>query len=368
MVKRSLFLSPFIMIWLATGGTLANAAFEQPLVAPSGYAHSAYAEPPRVFNCSKGPTPFTSELLFSSRYEGDDGGTRSQVNKVAEQRYLEAIKDIRALETFARQMGDAFSNRDALGARRCYFATLEDWANQHALLHESVNHVGEAMRKWALASIASNYLKMKSSSEDLPEFELAQEKTIENWLVQLSDEVQEFYSDRPYKQVNNHDYWAGFSVMLVSIIVNDEQAFQWSLKKFQEGLDHIDAEGYLVNEMKRGALALKYQNFAIQPLVMMAALAKANDSLNSAQMERLSKAIDALAIGIEAPQVFSSKTGFPQNTESLRKGYSLAWVPVWQSIHGEADLSSLDLIVEGSYASTRMGGDMDRLFRPPTDE
>lgn len=354
--------SKLILIFALVMGC-ANATYPQTLKAPLGfYQRVDVKKDSQNYECREAPLPFTEELVLKSKYTGDHSGSRSKINKAAYKSYKTAVKNTRALETIAHNYSKDFIRGYAQQSRDCFYKVLEQWADADALLHEDSNQVGQAVRKWTNASIAAVYLLMKTADANLPPADKKQTDKIEGWMRKMASQIVKFYTDREPRKINNHDYWAGYSVVVTSVILQDKSLFDWSMTKFQEGLDRVRPTGFMEHEIKRGRLALKYQNYAIQPMVMLAAYAQANKTITQKQIDQLEKAIATLVAGIEDPQVFGKVVGVEQETDGLMKGWSLAWVPVWNACFDSRIAEPLNSQVKGPYKSKRLGGDMTWLF------
>jgi hypothetical protein len=60
--------------------------------------------------------------------------------------------------------------------------------------------------------------------------------------------------------------------MAASVALNRQDLFNWSVKEYRIAAGQIEADGTLPNERKRRERAAAYHNYALQPLVMIAAL------------------------------------------------------------------------------------------------
>ena len=341
----------------------ATAVFFPP-VAPPGYYQPIAPIKPNIahYNCLPGPVPFTTALQFSSKYEGSRPA-RDQLNVAAQKSYEDAKANISRLEKESVKIAqDYVTGKVNSRARDCLLARLTLWAEKDALLSTNSNHTGKSVRKWALASVASAYLTIKSP-RNAPGIEARQQELIDQWLSKIAYQVRSDWSNRPVEKRNNHDYWAAWSVMVTSALVNDPDLFKWARRGLANGLAQINDQGYLSNEMKRKTRALTYHNFALQPLAMLAVFAEHSDSkLTNAERVALSKLVTATVNGINEPRVFKQLTGSVQNQQGLRTSYALAWMEPYAAYFGEYDLLLPYLQQFRPMKSTRMGGDMTRLF------
>jgi hypothetical protein len=110
--------------------------------------------------------------------------------------------------------------------------------------------------------------------------------------------------------------------MADAVALNRKDLFDWSVAMYRTAARQIDADGYLPNELRRQSRALEYHNFALEPLVMIAAFAKANglDLLpeNNGALQRLAT---RTLQGFDDPQVFAARAGEKQVWEDWRSAW-----------------------------------------------
>jgi len=333
----------------------------QPLLAPPGYYQTVEVDKNKTYACPSAPKPFTDSLEFNSKYEGSDSA-RATLNEASDKAYRDAVENIRQLEKVSAEIARDYVRGAGIGARECLLDLLDTWAKADALLADDVNHVGEAVRKWALASTGSAYLQIMQLRSGLPPADDAKRVRIENWFSQLTQPIMDYYSDRPIRKVNNHDYWAAWSVMVTAVNLQDCDLYAWSMKKFTEGIGQIDGQGYLPNELRRKSRALNYQNYALQPLVMLASFAKANGETLNAETDSLARLVNAVLQGIHDPGIYAVMTGEEQIMDGVISGWSLAWVQPWTYYCAEQPQALLSTVPVEHFSSTRLGGDLERLF------
>ena len=350
----------------------AKPAMDAPRAPPGYYLPVTPTKPAKPIGPASGShhcqpllPPFTDDLQFSSKYEGSDSA-RDQFNAEANQRYKNATATVVAFEkssvTLARHY---LSGKAGPQARYCLLNLLAHWSAAEALLSTQTNHTGNSVRKWTLASVGSAYLLVKLPSNS-PAINPQQQQLIEQWLSQLANQVRLDWSDRPVNKRNNHDYWAAWAVMVASVAVGDSDLFEWALQGLDNGLAQINADGYLPNELKRNTRALNYHNYSLPPLVMLAVFAEANGrSLSAQQRTALLKLVTVTIKGIDDPSNFEMITGSAQMTQSLVSPYSLAWMEPYARYFGSLPEFKRLFDQVRPMVSTRMGGDMTRLFASP---
>lgn len=351
---------------------ITNFSFSLVLLSFATQSHSAINAPEGYFQpvsigamtsktCDSPPPPFTGDLIFPSKYEGSDKA-RSTLNHESTKRYTELTADINKLETTVIRMADDYlSGRSDITQRNCLLSWLRTWAEQDALLSTNTNQTGVAVRKWTLAALSSAYLKVKAAS-DTPDTEPVQ--TIEKWLAALAEQVIRDYNDKSFEKMNNHDYWAGWSVMVTSAALNRQDLFDWANSRLQLGLAQVDEDGFLPNELKRKTRALSYHNFSLQPLVMLAVFSEANDApLTIQQRAALNRLMSQVVVGIKNPSVFQQKATSEQDLKGLDTNYTLAWMEPYASYFGQEALFTPYFETLRPMKSTRLGGNLTRIFK-----
>ena len=353
----SMVLSSALLVPAAQG----NQCLEQGLVAPMGYHQITETRSNGNYQCER-VLPHTGSMNFTSKYSGSDGA-RNELNDDAYQEYLEASKNIRNFEKIVIAGADDFQvDGDGSHARDCVMDNLDEWATANALLSDDINHVGQAVRKWALAAASNAYLRVQKSSVKLA-LDQEQSQRIEAWFRKLSQGVQDYYSDREPRKVNNHDYWAAWAVMSSAVATQECGDWSWALGKFDEAMGQITAEGYLPKELSREDRALEYLNYAIQPLTMMAVFAEANgNSLYERYRSRFLALASNVVAGLENPQEIASLTGHSQLTGGLYTPWGIAWMRPWSAAWEEVPGMATFLEEYGPAKNTRLGGDLAFLY------
>ena len=189
------------------------------------------------------------------------------------------------------------------------------------------NHTGKSMRKWALGSMASAYVRLKFS-ESQPLAKHPQEaQQIEAWFNKLADQVVSDWDNLPLEKTNNHSYWAAWSVMATSIATNRRDLFDWAVKEYKVGVNQVDDQGFLPNELKRQQRALSYHNYALPPLSMIASFALVNGvDLRQENNSALKRLGDKVLAGVKDPDIFEQKNGKEQDMKDLKEDMKFAWL------------------------------------------
>lgn len=347
-------------------GLLPLTAGATDLVPPGGYYLPATVKKGDAETCPVVAKPYVGDLMIPSKYEGS-GPARDQLNEDANARYQAQADQIRVLEKMVNKQVAAWLRLGREGHLDCALEWLGQWAAAEALLSREYTHTGKSMRKWALGSISSAYLRLKFSRSQPLVGREAQTRPIEAWIGRLGEQVVADWRDQPLDRLNNHQYWAAWAVMAASVVVDRRDLFDWSVAQLRIGISQVDAEGYLPNELRRETRALAYHNYSMGPLLMMMAFAQANGvdlrGENNQAIQRLATRVEQ---GIEDPERFEEKTGFKQELEDLQEDGKFAWLEPYCALYRCAASTDAWRRSIEPLKTYRLGGDITQLFATPT--
>jgi poly(beta-D-mannuronate) lyase len=335
------------------------------LVPPPGY-YAEVAHKGKAPSCPLPPPPFTGTLNFPSKYEGS-GKSRDTLNEESDLRYKMLAKPMSDLEKGAAKLVDQYMDTGSPEALQCVLSWYGSWADARALLAPSVGYTGKAVRKWTLASLSGAWLRLQfSKSQPLSAYP-EQTQKIEAWLGQVADVVvTEWNLNSQGQKINNHFYWAGWAVMATSVVVDRRDLFDWSTKIYDNFASAATADGFLPNELARKTRAFGYHNFAIAPVTMMAAFAKANGvDLASRGGGALQRVAERTEQGADNPQIFQVKTGSQQVLEGFDgddQRSKLAWLEPYCWTVGCSGPMAQKLASLRPMKYTRLGGDVTAVF------
>ncbi|EJO94262.1 poly(beta-D-mannuronate) lyase [Ectopseudomonas mendocina DLHK] len=329
---------------------------------PAGYHAPVGQRDGKAPACSAPPQPYTGELQFTSKYAGSDSA-RATLNRNAEKNFRKQTEGITRLEKEAGRLITGYMRTGQRERLECAIEWLDHWASADALESEQYNHTGKSMRKWALGSLAGAWLRLKfSESQPLADYPQQSER-IEAWFVRLAEHTVREWSDLPLKKINNHSYWAAWSVMAVAVIGDRRDLFDWSVGQFRIAAGQVDDEGFLDNEMRRRQRALAYHNYALPPLAMIAAFAQANGvDLRGENHGALQRLAERVLQGARDPGAFAQRTGSRQDMEELRKKFKYAWLAPYCTLY-VCNEQTRELNQEmGPFNSFRLGGEVTQVF------
>lgn len=357
------------LLTLALFGS-ASSAQAANLVPPKGYYSGIEKQKTGAgnFSCDAVPKPYTESLQFRSKYEGSNKA-RSTFNADSDAAFRSATKDITTLERGVSKQVMQYMRDGRPEQLDCTLSWLSTWANANAMTSTDFNHTGKSMRKWALGSISSAYLRLKfSESHPLAGHE-QQTQAIEAWFGRLADLVVTDWSGLPLEKINNHSYWAAWSVMSTAVVLNRQDLFDWSVKEFKVGANQVDDQGFLPNELKRQQRALAYHNYALPPLTMIAVFAQANGvDLRPENHGALQRLGDRVLAGAKDPDEFKSKNGKDQDLTDIKVQSKWSWLEPYCALYSCAPDAMARKHDGQPYKTFRLGGDLTRVFDPANDK
>ncbi|KOO09499.1 alginate lyase family protein [Vibrio hepatarius] len=306
------------------------------------------------------PKPYSDELSFVSRYQGSDKA-RDTVNKQAEKAYKESTKATRDLQLFiAKKTDDILIRGNVLVGADCIIEALIDWKNNSSLLNDTENKTGIAVRKWTLSAISSSLLKINNI---LNKYHRDKYSEVKVWLENMAEKVIVDYSGRPLNKVNNHDYWAAWSVMATAGLLNRDDFYLWAKSVYVTAMGQVDSQGFLANELRRQTRAAMYHNYALTPLVGVAAFMRTNGddplTVNDGALGRL---YSVVIQSTHDSTIFEKKTGHTQIDYDFFSSGRMAWLAIYRTLVNE-DKSMIKLIDKARpLSSSRLGGNLELVY------
>ncbi len=341
---------------------LAVAQAADPLVVPVGFSAPVLTTKHEVFECPEVPTPFRQALDFPSKYEGS-GKARDELNADADDRYKQAIAPITTFEIGVATVSSGYMRQGDSEELNCVLTWLDQWATSEALLGKSTTHTGKSVRKWSLASISSSYLRLQRSRSNPLKGHEEQQAHIERWLKAIASQViVEWPLDTPLKKVNNHFYWAAWSLVATGVAINDRSMFNHGMAIYRLFERQVTQDGLLPNELARKSRALEYHAYALSPLAMIATFAIANgEAIEVGPQSPLGKLANTVFDGLTSPPRFADLVASKQETsKSVASNYG--WLEPYCSLGSCSDVMTNFLHSNRPMKSTRMGGDLTSLF------
>ena len=254
------------------------------------------------------------------------------------------------LQLVTRQ-SDRWIERADPAAAQCALSWLASWARGGAFegeMRHINNHQADYMRQNALAVVGIVYLKTRSQAD------AASRAAIEPWLRRLAVANLAYWQNLRLAR-NNHYYWTGLGVMAAAVADNDAALRRAARAIYRAGIDAIQDDGSLALEMNRGERALLYHNYALEPLVMMAELARAADedwySYRDGRIDLLARRV---AAGQADSGSFADAAGVAQLPLPAREA---SWVAFYL-LRAPSPAPFAALAAAGPFRNRQLGGDL----------
>lgn len=350
-----------IAVFLVSLGIILYGTKKNHLTSPYPFLPAMTHKVSSNVQCPPTPVPI-HDMKYTSIYTDRSHGI-SIVDKAAQKQYKQQIAPLKKYEQqLYKWLEDAYTKPEKFDyAVSCSLDWLSSWAKENALLDGQTNFQGEAVRKWTLAALSSLYVQIK----DIKGTNKNQKQQIERWLSQLAAQVISDYEQHPdsISRNNNHLYWAGWSVMITGVAVNNQDYYEWGLKQYKKGAEAIQQDGTLPLETARQGRAFLYHIFAAAPLVMMAETATRNGkNMYQYNNSAISRLVQLIVKELDNNQAYITKfTGVQQNLEGVITPANLAWLEVYQALFPSDEIEKWTATMR-PMEQRRIGGDMTRLF------
>lgn len=246
------------------------------------------------------------------------------------------------LGQYAGLAADAWLSKGSRAAATCVYSLLLAAAKADAWDDKMPQNSGVYLQNWLLSGTALAYLKVRDSGVGTAE----QDAQIQQWFRLLAARVREYFDDgrkRPGSDAwNNHMYWAGLSVAAEGIANNDQDSFLWGLSAYEMGVHAIQPDGSLDAEMARGRMALHYQLYALEPLIMLAEVGEANGIDLYAEREgAIHRLVKFDVAAMKDPSLIAKRTGEEPNITLPFSGQDIGWAVPYTQRFPNADLSAM---------------------------
>ena len=246
------------------------------------------------------------------------------------------------LGQYAGLAADAWLSKGSRAAATCVYSLLTAAAKADAWDEKMPKNSSVYMQNWLLSGTAIAYLKVRHSGTGTAE----QDKQIQQWFGLLAVRVREYFDSgrkRPGSDAwNNHMYWAGLSVAAEGIADGDADAFLWGLATYEMGVYRIQADGSLDAEMARGRMALHYQLYALEPLIMLAELGESNGiDLYAERDGAIHKLVAFDLAAMKDPSLIVKRTDEQQIIPLPFSGLDIGWAVPYVRRFPNTDLTRL---------------------------
>ncbi len=184
--------------------------------------------------------------------------TYSIVDAAAYEKNRELVGPTRHFQAVISRLADASQSGSSELSRSCLHQILSTWARGNAFLSAPKAHQEILVLTWVLSTAALGVVKADMIDE------VRADPQIMAWLEEFQARVVANVEAR--KTINNHNYWGALAVFVSGVILNRQDLIELADGWHTQALGNIDQDGYLSEELKRGARAYHYHYFAAQPL------------------------------------------------------------------------------------------------------
>jgi len=222
----------------------------------------------------------------------------------------------------------------------CVIDALDRWAAAGALMDYDANADSQAWDQvgWTIASLSLSVSVIESDS-GLDEIK---KKDVVHWLrracIKLISEKKSHGESRGNE--NNLSYWRGLAAAATGVIASDDNLFTWGIAQYQRSIGQLAEDGSWPLEMERKELAIHYQSFALEPLIMIAELASRQGIdlyAYSSHGRTLSSAVMFVASAMANPDVAVKHAGAEQKIDIDAPDF-LSWLEFWNRRFGPGGL------------------------------
>ena len=312
-VSRNLFAVALLVVV-----SRANAA---PLVSPWD-AHPVHTTQ-AAFACAE--VPQLPENFVTDGFYAKNDPTHSIIDPVRQREYSRTSGPVKREGDMLVVAADNFRQTGSDQAAHCVLSHLEGLAREHALAGTMSSSQAYFVQGWVVGAAAIAYLKVDGAHRATA----AQKAVIFPWLQTVADETRSFYEARTHQSgegAQNHFYWAAVQLAATALVNGERRDFDWAMERARAGIDAIQPDGTLAEEMRRGGRALHYHLYAASPLVMLAELGMPNGvDLYSYRDGALKRLVEVSIAGLEDPSLFQKRTGLAQVAADPRSAESVGW-------------------------------------------
>lgn len=259
------------------------------------------------------------------------------------------------------------SNPDPLRAA-CVLAWLDAWAEADALGGE-VSTWGRYDTLWACQiAVGMAFLKV-ADADGLDPHARAR---IAGWLEGLARKAvtanDAFNAGRDLQRRprTNLSYWTAAGAAVAAVAAGRRDLYDWAVRTVRAGLATTRPDGAMPGEMERQARAFVYHIWGLEPLMLVAAIARANgDDLLAENDRALPRVVRFMLTARRDPAAFEALAGHAQQADSKPERWprrdNAAALEIYLSLEPDAEVERL--VAPLRPVSTQFsGGDFTLLF------
>lgn len=312
--------------------------------------------------CPPPPEPVLT-LDYGSRYT-DDSETRSEIDDAAE---AELEASLQPLDDFIRDLAELANQVYLEDAPRteiadCVTRQIAVWARAQALqdLASSTARLTIGSRIAGFGMVLRQVAPHGGAPEDLV--------AIQDWLSALTHAQMTFWEEDapPGAKRGNLRAWAALGAAATADLTGDGILRSWAAWSTDYVLCTAAPDGSLPQEMSRGRLAYHYQLHAVAPLVVTTRLLRDHDLHPGARCDDALPRVVAFTLadmtdGARTREITDEDQRYFDGEDSL-SGYNLAWLPAWQTLSPDPELTQLAADFQ-PLSSSKLGGDQSLIWR-----
>jgi len=279
-----------------------------------------------AYACPAAP-PFARTMDISAYYIDKNASVADPQKLAAFQKASEASTN---LSRFAALAADAYLDKGSREAAGCVYSLLDAAAKAEAWTGKMHDFNGVYIQNWLLSAVAISYLKVRPSGVASP----GEDAEIQQWFSLLARRVTDYFDeevvrlgmDNGVSRENNHIYWAGLAVAAAGIADDDPSELKWGMGAYRMGVDAIQPDGTLPQELWRGQMTLHYHLYSLGALVMLAELGEANGlDLYAEDKGAIHRLVGFCVAGLQDPAVVERRVGKKQVVQLPYAGGDIGW-------------------------------------------
>lgn len=306
------------------------------------------------------PAPPPHGQDIPSRYQS---GSHGELNPLEHQLSEPYYK----IQEIAAQGADKYLATGDPAEANCVIQALLPWVQDKAALldyNAKDDMVVWFQSTWTVASLSLSVSIIRGE----PGLNTADRDRVIAWLHKAAlKSVSESRGPNSGTSTNNHFFWRGLAATAAGVISGDNKLFAQGVRTYAAAISEMDGQGAFPDEMARHELAMHYQAFAIEPLVMIAELAY-RQGLNIYPLEqrghRLSDAVSFLCRALADPSIVKKYTPETQKVDpDLQPGSALlSWAELWTARTGD---TAWQKYMQKPFFDSRLAGSTT-LFAAPS--
>lgn len=305
-------------------------------------------------------------LSLSSIYDQSDP-IRTSVVREQQLAYETLLQPVRAFLLDLAKYASNFTESDGKNVSDavCALQMLSAWAQADALSDLATRQTWLSVTR-IVAGSALAYMQVKHIGPQVG----VDTQVIDQWFTRLADGIIPIYTASGERVSNrqNHRYWGGLAVAASGVVTGNADHLEFGIESFQIGVCQVDKHGALPLELARERRARAYHLHAVAPLVMIAALAEANEKAIFDECDSgLDRLVSFTLNSLHDDELITALSGAEQlpipGQNGKVRGDLLAWTQAYFRYRPD-QRARFALNVDGPLSSSTLGGRLSVLFDP----